>query len=357
MSISQEITTLKAGRIGYIDAMRGFTMLLVVFSHVLVKCFCGTPLFSFNAIFITFRMPLFFFISGFLMYKEGRFVSSSLGFYLWEKFKVQIIPTVFFASLFCFLWHINARLFIMDDAKMGYWFTYILFFYYLTFAILFFLFYSFNRKLDDRVIVLFVFLASFCVTFFSYFVQTSHCSFNNWNGLRILSSSKFCYFSFFCFGSLIKVYFSKFQKMLDNSTAMAVVVLLEIAVLLFKLLSSDINGSVIIVSNIILGFLGIIIVFAFFRNYKCVFEGNGKTGRLLRYIGVRTLDVYLIHYFILPRHLTFIGRFFETYNNPILELFSGLLVALMVIAVSLVISSIMRLSASLAKGLFGKVLI
>lgn len=60
-------------RIGYIDAMRGFTMLLVVYSHILY--FGYGPLFmehrtTFNDVFTIIYMPLFFFISGFVLYRK-----------------------------------------------------------------------------------------------------------------------------------------------------------------------------------------------------------------------------------------------------------------------------------------------
>lgn len=53
-------------RIEYIDALRGFTMILVVFSHVeMTSLGFETPTFL-NSMFMSFRMPLFFFISGFI---------------------------------------------------------------------------------------------------------------------------------------------------------------------------------------------------------------------------------------------------------------------------------------------------
>lgn len=50
--------TKKQNRIEYIDAMRGFTMILVVFSHVCTLTFVTESVT--NNIFILFRMPLFF---------------------------------------------------------------------------------------------------------------------------------------------------------------------------------------------------------------------------------------------------------------------------------------------------------
>lgn len=58
-------------RFEYIDAMRGFTMLLVVCAHVATYSY-QTDLVTFHAAFSTFRMPLFFFISGFILYKASR---------------------------------------------------------------------------------------------------------------------------------------------------------------------------------------------------------------------------------------------------------------------------------------------
>ena len=58
-------------RIQYIDALRGFTMILVVFAHVLLWTFnLGNHETVIGSLFITFRMPMFFFISGYISYKS-----------------------------------------------------------------------------------------------------------------------------------------------------------------------------------------------------------------------------------------------------------------------------------------------
>lgn len=60
-------------RIEYIDTMRGFTMLLVVYSHVRLYGLYfddSNIVSSFNSIFLLIRMPLFFFISGFFILQE-----------------------------------------------------------------------------------------------------------------------------------------------------------------------------------------------------------------------------------------------------------------------------------------------
>ena len=79
-------------------------------------------------------------------------------------------------------------------------------------------------------------------------------------------------------------------------------------------------------------------------------------GRGLQYIGQRTLDIYLLHYFLLPKNLSMLGDFFMLYNNPIVELIVGLFFALLIVGFCLVISNVIRTSDVLAKALFGKVI-
>ena len=55
-------------RIQYIDAMRGFAMFLVILCHVFTFSF-GNHKSVISDWFLTFRMPLFFTISGFVLYK------------------------------------------------------------------------------------------------------------------------------------------------------------------------------------------------------------------------------------------------------------------------------------------------
>lgn len=81
-------------RIGYIDAMRGFTMILVVYSHVCNYCL-GNKWMGWNDVFFLFRMPCFFFISGWLFEP----VRESIRAVVKKKFMVQIIPTVIFLLL------------------------------------------------------------------------------------------------------------------------------------------------------------------------------------------------------------------------------------------------------------------
>ena len=102
-----------------------------------------------------------------------------------------------------------------------------------------------------------------------------------------------------------------------------------------------------------LGFSGSIVTFSFFYKYQDSFTKETKVGRVLQYIGKRTLDIYLLHYFFLPRNLQMVGEWFTENINPTLEFFVSLTLAAMVIALCLVVSNIIRISPLLANWLFG----
>ena len=88
-------------RMEWIDAMRGFTMIMVVAYHVVTKGFDENIKMSSTLPFLVlFRMPLFFFISGFLAYKiDFSWTPRRLGMMIWKKAKIQIIPTLVFLCI------------------------------------------------------------------------------------------------------------------------------------------------------------------------------------------------------------------------------------------------------------------
>ena len=101
------------------------------------------------------------------------------------------------------------------------------------------------------------------------------------------------------------------------------------------------------------GGLGTILSFAFFRKYEEAFSQNTVIGRGLQYIGRRTLDVYLLHFFFLPRNLENLDSLIMENGNPTVELFVSLTIALMVIAICLLIGNVIRLSPTLAHWTLG----
>ena len=122
----------KKQRLEWLDAMRGFTMILVVANHVGAMAFEIPHGVSTSLQFLVlFRMPLFFFVSGFLAYKASLVWDlATFGTLVGKKLRVQIIPTVVFFLLAATLLTKDLWATIPDwlsrPTKGGYWFTIVL---------------------------------------------------------------------------------------------------------------------------------------------------------------------------------------------------------------------------------------
>jgi fucose 4-O-acetylase-like acetyltransferase len=70
-------------------------------------------------------------------------------------------------------------------------------------------------------------------------------------------------------------------------------------------------------------------------------------------IGSQTLDIYLLHYFFLPRFLLPYGEQLRACDSPPLEFLIALALALVIVAICLLVSYVIRLSPFLGHYLFG----
>lgn len=352
---------MNAKRIEYIDALRGFTMLLVVFSHVESFGFFNFSHETFvGSLFASFRMPLFFFISGFVAYKLKEWNSLWYANSLKKKIRIQLIPTLFFGLIYTYLyWGGDFSSFINDAAKSGYWFTLALLEMFLVYYTINFIVHRYNTPKQERLwllslvgIALLMYLLKFP---FKYYPMLK--SIGNVTTLHYT----FTYFQFFVFGLFASRYRNMFGRLLDNGNIVAGIILVFSTLFYVKLTSIDIHlqGKVdiwIVISTFtgtIIGYLGLVIVFGFFRKYQSSVSSSCWLGGTLQYVGRRTLDIYMIHYFFLPT-LPEVGDFLKSSSNVLIELVAGFSLSIAIIGCCIVISNVIRTSDLLAYYLFGK---
>ena len=346
-------------RIGYIDAMRGFTMILVVYNHILLCSFEGGATWSVNDIFLTFRMPLFFFLSGFLMYKPGRFKEAGgLFTFLRKKSIVQLLPTLIFSLIYALILSVSYKSLLFDKAKCGYWFTYTLFFYFFIYAVGDFVISKFTS--GKSKICIGAIIACLIYAFAKFSLSPSCPWFNNpVNG--IMGVANFQYFLFFYAGALARSYFGRINSFLQDDRVLICIivgfVLIQLAIQLHQSQEFIIKRSYAAYSLLksVSGFFGIAMVFAVFRKNEAVVQ-HSRTGRFLQYIGARTLDIYLIHLILIHTNMRFVGAFLARYDSFISEMILGSMVSILLIGLCLIISSVIRCSDTLARLLFGKVI-
>ncbi|MCQ2142560.1 MAG: acyltransferase family protein [Bacteroidales bacterium] len=346
-------------RIEYIDALRGFTMILVVFAHVETFGFFHFSYSSFiGQLFQSFRMPLFFFISGYIAYKAGKiWDGKALGEGMLKKLKVQLVPTIFFGMIFTYvITGLTFSVFINQPEKLGYWFTIVL----LEMFVIYYLVSYFCHWSKNREALISILLALIAILLFIVKVPFKTIpELNNIGNITSLHYT-FSYFQFFVFGNIISRYKEKSEALLDNKylSALAIILFFGVFAIKFKLFNANDEitiGSGKIISTLlsaICGYFGIIVTFNFFRKYESLFSQERAFGRNLQFVGRRTLDIYMLQYFLLP-NIPGIGEFLKSSGNLVIELFLGIGISILIIFVCLVISNILRESKFLAYWLFG----
>lgn len=351
-------------RLPWLDALRGFTMILVVMNHVALKSF-GMQIRWSAALqfFLLFRMPLFFFISGFLAFKASRvWNAKTLGELSLKKLRVQIVPTVVFFVLFLamipttpFMHNLTEAL--ASSMKAGYWFTLVLLYMLLTY----YLFSYVESKLRVRswipITIFFLISLGFFETcylpkYFSWALGHKGPSneFLNYTSLVEM----FRYFPFFLFGNIVHRYWDKAQRLMDCSWFFPVVTVLAVVCTLDVIKWHTLRMAWTSLPHTLAMFLLLSLVFMFFRHYSDFFSDRTVIGRSLQFIGRRTLDIYLLHYFFLPK-LPMVGEFFRVNrHNFILDTTASLLLAFVIIGFCVITSQLLRVNPFFKKYLFGR---
>lgn len=349
------------GRIEWIDALKGLTIILVVYSHIVVNCKIESNI---NQFFITFRMPLFFFLSGFVAYKANKkWTGTQLKADLCKKLRIQLIPTVVFGTLYTILiWStdhgqsaaVGMEHFIYDPFKHGYWFTLVLLEMFVLFYLISFLSYNIGNKRAGHILL-------FSLAILMYGASKLFITCDSNKIYQFLSLTFLCkYFQFFVFGNFFARFFVSFQRFLSNKYWMASII---ICWFVFYFVSIYLGANDCLISDIkiralrlcfttIVSYLGIFVVVSFFMKNTTMFSDTKIKGHVLQYIGRRTLDIYVIHYFFIPKLPEF-GLFLNKSSSIVLETVLVFVMALFVVAFSVLISNVIRLSPFLAHYLFG----
>ena len=326
-------------RIEYIDAMRGFTMILVVYSHICHFCL-EDSLLGFNGTFFLFRLPCFFMLSGWLFEPVAQrpFMAN-----VRHKFMVQIVPTFIFLLLLApppeFFHQLGAL-------KGGYWFTFVLF--------EFFILYMLIARLGKRWapwLALAIALASF---FYARYYNDMQSSAEGMTALVIdvlgfMSVVLWRFFLFFYIGAWVRRHFDAFIQW----TSKPAVIIITVA--LFFIIASTPHLDNIwyeMLRFYVGGISGMWMVFTCFR-LSISWLQKLHLSKSLQYVGTRTLDIYLLHYFFLPRFLMPYADQLKAYDSQIIEFLVIMGISLIVLAITLLASYVIRLSPFLGHYLFG----
>lgn len=335
----------KQSRLQWVDAMRGFSMLVVVFGHVLLHMGIGGYDSFLSSVLLTFRMPLFFFVSGFFSYRLLSW---------WDKDKVKdILTRKVQAQIICTLAFLSVYQMVIGGGKIGlaegfggYWFTIVLFQMYLIYLV----FVGISKAISrDIVIVSLIFVS---VIFLAVLIVYNRSAWI-WNFLCWENLTK--YTQFFVLGIICSKYRDRFFKLLENNIFVTLMISSWIIFMILWYNDGFQNTFPIIYSfihDIAVRYVALMTVVIIFFSNKKFYNNNSRVSRCIIFIGQRTLDIYMIHYFLLP-NMYVLKEYFNSGNTIIFQILIGGGITIAIVAVCLLISSILRKSKTLAIWLFG----
>ncbi|MBQ9284932.1 MAG: acyltransferase [Bacteroidaceae bacterium] len=341
-------------RLEWLDALRGFTMFMVVTNHIYGFGFDTNTKYSmFMSVCLLFRMPLFFFISGFLAYKASfswnmRDTSQLIA----KKLRVQIVPTVVFMTAYVAIvakdFWARMEYAWTSPTKGGYWFTMVLMEMFLVYyAVCLLIRKHRNVALAGLwLVALFAYATLYMPKWFTWYKG------DFWKVTSITELARF--FHFFLLGNLVHRFWPQVQRLFDSKWFFPLLIAVAFLGAGDYLKWHNLHMHWANLPRTLSMYALVMIIVAFFRNYSSWFTKDTRIGRTLQYIGVRTLDIYLIHYFFIPK-LPDVGVWFKAHpENFMLEGTVAMLLASLVVAFSILTSHVLRVSPFLKKWLFGR---
>lgn len=348
-------------RIEYFDLLKGIAIFLVVMGHVITMCIRGIDSAFIFKLIGQVHMPVFFFISGYLTYKDSfaapalkkRFLQLIVPFFLVSALWIWYFPHSSLGSpisasvtdMYCSFW------------KDGYWFTLCLFMLFLVYwplsAVL--------RRCCHLWQQLVAVAATYAVLLFAASLWSSEAENFDIAGLGLLS----WFFPIFIFGVFAKKYSAAWLKVISSGTWLTVAAVLFPLALFTIVYPWDVPFIPewnCIFSRPLLHVSVVIIAVATVspwssREFAPVAGAEARpsiVARFFKYLGTESLSIYLLHYFFLFP-LTPLQEPLKAIGLPFVPLAAiAAVVALCIVAVTLFVAHIIGRSPLLALLLLGK---
>ncbi len=362
-------------RLQWLDAMRGFTMILVVAYHVALECFNQNIKLSASLPFLVMlRMPLFFFVSGFLAYKADFLWNlPTLGRMLWKKTKIQVIPAVVFLLVFVFLrcprghaWDTLLH-HLSVPTKGGYWFTWSL----LHMFILYY-FASWSLAVFDRwrarkaevamvsgeqpkhlwfwIVFWLIWVVIYATIYMPKWFHYHEAPFYHYSSL--IQTMR--YMQFFLLGNMVHRYWGNVQRMMDSKWFFPSLMVLVFITCTEYLRWHNLRLQWTNLPRTITMYGLVMLTVTTFRYYSDQLSDTHRIGRWLQFIGKRTLDIYLLHFILMPK-LPEMGQWLNHHQpNFIFDIVLSCGLAIVIILFCLLVSNILRVSPFFKLYFFGR---
>lgn len=241
---------------------------------------------------------------------------------------------------------------VTDKFKSGYWFTLTLF----EFIFVQYLYEHFATKMNFRAQgFAYVFgLAMLSLSLYVLSIPTVSEGFGEASGFMGVPMLR--YYLYFVVGRIVRLHLTDILCWRRKECAMAMLVILFVGLAIYnRCFSTDSLRGVAFHCNLVaFEMSSLLVIFAFFYRTRTYWSAYQTLPKALSFLGRRTLDVYLLHYFFLPVDLHVFGMYFLSHPAPIVEALFALIVSLSVIGVSLLFGALLRSSRIVAKYALGE---
>ncbi len=331
-------------RIEWVDCLKGFLILTVIFGH-LCTCFWCTPTVWGNAhemafydVIYSFHMPAFFFISGFVS-------ATGEGGKLLSRFFQLVIPSLIISSIFFYsTGGIDNLISLWKDSPVDsrYWFCFILFEVCLTFVLFDFFvqktpFTSSNSKTIIYIILALGLLLLFLILKKYLPILATKFPFGYIGFFNVLK-----YTPWLLAGVIAKLQKELFLRIINTNWLMSCIFILYIILLVYGT-EDYFSMSFVKFLKFVNAFFAILILFRVFSMSQNFFSSNNRIGRIMVYVGQRTLPIYLVHYFFIEGMRNLSPAFRElVQQNWFFELIIVSAIAIMICGACLAVEKVLQ---------------
>ena len=324
-------------RIDYIDRMKGMAIFLVVMGHVYGMAFAQSDDVAYRVI-SSFHMPLFMFLSGLVACSGATTPFWNLK-KLSRKLRGLVLPLIVFGMCFTMTWakdfETGLKCFWESPNKNGYWYLMTLAVFYVSLSL-----YRLNVKQKwyiDVALAIAIWGGMFALWKYTAQTKDYFCMLNCGN-----------FYLFFMLG----VFTTKYRLLEKEKNANW---LFSVCIVLYAVLfcvEMPIHALDSLNRHILMPFCMVFVIVTLFM------ARHGETSRferILDYVGKRTLDVYVLHYFFISVvHLQDVGKYMEESGNSLLMFVLAVGLATVITALSVGVGNVLHKGRLIQKLVYGK---
>lgn len=328
-------------RLEYIDALRGLAILLVVFMHVPQYGFGQSVGGYYMEMATLLAVPLFFFISGLFVPLE---ITPPSIIKIKKRVHSILLPTIVIGGLYAMLNHVSFMDMLQDKFKAGYWFTITLFEFFVIVDMIRLMVCK-NQKLFK------VLLIGACFVCYGLSMPTVQRIYGDVVIAPILGVAQWKYFLFFVLGMFVK---HNAEMIYSDKGGVAIVIAFLIVYAANAIGDFQLNGLLYNINLLLKEISIVLLAYYVFYTYRSKLSSHTRVGRWLSKIGTCTLEIYLIHYFVLPRNLNLLVDYSDLERNSLIAFLFLLVVTLGVVVVVYAVKVVLQCNVCIRRLMWNK---